>query len=365
MKKIIFIISSIFIFSSASLMSQGCMEADSDEGVSVVGYIQPQFNYYFSEKDDEGNPNMPSTFNFKRARLGVVGSIPYDISYYAMAEFSPVQGGPKLLDAFITYSPFKSYLKFSIGQFKSPFGLELSTPCHALHTINRSTVVNELASPFREMGFMLLGSTDTLFGMKDFISYRFAYLNGTGINKSDDNKFKDIVARLVISPFEWLKIGGSFRTGKIGKIPVSGETQIERTRFGGDLSFEYKNIIIQGEYVAGEDIGTVPTGGGCGKSTSDDDTEKANKSGYMVQAMYMTPWRIQPIVKYQTFDPNEKSYIYQGVSQDFVQNTMTLGINYFLNDWTRIQINYIYNAEETANDEYKNDALLIQVQAKF
>jgi len=85
----------------------------------------------------------------------------------------------------------------------------------------------------------------------------------------------------------------------------------------------------------------------------------------MVQAMYMTPWRIQPIVKYQTFDPNEKSYIYQGVSQDFVQNTMTLGINYFLNDWTRIQINYIYNAEETANDEYKNDALLIQVQAKF
>jgi len=185
MKKVILFIGLFLLalINSNTLTAQGCVEASSDEGPQIVGYIQPQFNYYMFGDKANGDPLKPSTFFFKRARVGVVGSIPYDVSYYVMAEFSPgLSGGsPYLLDAFVTYAPFGKYLKFSLGQFKSPFSLELNTPCYALHTINRSTVVNQLAAPFRDMGLMFLGSSDSLFGIVDLISYKIALTSADAI----------------------------------------------------------------------------------------------------------------------------------------------------------------------------------------
>lgn len=350
------------IFAKISF-GQGCMETSSDDGVQVIGYIQPQYDFYMFGQDSEGNATKPNSFHFKRARVGVAGSIPYDISYYVMAEFSPYLGGPYLLDAFVTYSPFKKYLKFSIGQFKSPFGLEVNTPCHALHTINRSTVVNQLATPFRELGFMLLGSTDSLFNRKDLFSYSLAIMNGTGINSVDDNKYKDFAARLVISPWEWLKVGGSYRTGIVGIKKVDTE-QSSRDRLAAELTFEGWNFLLQGEYIWGKDVGAIESGGGCGKSAMAD-VPTYNKSGFFVQAMYMTPINLQPVVKFETFDPDGASYKYLDKTQTVGQNTWTFGVNYFLNEWTRIQLNYLYNAEETAAAEYDNDVIMLQVQAKF
>lgn len=346
--------------------AQGCMETSGDDGVQVIGYVQPEFDYSFFGDDDQGNANRPSSFYFKRARLGVAGSIPYDVSYYVMAEFSPIFNdakSPFLLDAFITYAPLKEYAKFSIGQFKAPFGLELNTPCHALHTIRRSTVVNMLASPFRDMGIMVLGSSDSLFGKKDLISYRLALLNGTGINTPDDNANKEFAGRLIISPWEWIKIGGSYRTGLIG-AKKENEEQYKRTRFGFDLSLEYKNFLVQGEYISGEDIGEISSGGGCGKST-EADVPHFDKSGFFVQAMYMTPWNLQPVVKYETFDSDKATYAFLDNLQTYNQDSWTFGFNYFLNEWTRIQVNYMLNIEETASAEFDNDILMVQVQAKF
>lgn len=360
------------IVNTNTLTAQGCVETSSDEGPQLVGYVQPQFNSYLFGQDDYGNSLMPSTFFFKRARIGVVGSIPYDVSYYVMAEFSPgLKGGdPYLLDAFVTYAPLGKYLKFSVGQFKSPFSLELNTPCHALHTINRSTVVNNLASPFRDMGLMFLGSSDSLFGIPDLISYKIAILNGTGINVKDDNKNKDIAARIVIAPFEWLKIGASTRFGKVGKINADDD-QESRTRYAGDITFEKGNFMFQGEYIVGTDIGSAPSGGGgCGGKTATTAFETYDRSGFWVAAMYMTPWNLQPVVKYETYNPDgtEYTYIDPGYEQTYEQRTITYGLNYFINDWTRVQVNYLYNAEGRTDgeiNEYSNDVFMIQVQAKF
>ncbi len=369
MKKfLIFISLTILLLPSVPKMlnAQGCMETESDDAITVMGYIQPQFTNVFFEKDKYGNTlYKPNNFFFKRARIGVMGSIPYDISYYVMAELSPAATGyPFLLDAFVTYSPFGKYVRFSIGQFKSPVGLELNTPCHALHTIRRSTVVNYLASPFRDLGFMILGSSDSLFGRKDLFTYKLAIMNGTGINHWDDNKYKDFVARLVISPWEWLKIGGSYRYGKEGKADADG--QKTRTRYGADISVETHNFLLQGEYLYGEDLGLIGGGGGCGGKKSTNATlETYKKHGFFVMAAYMTPWNLQPVIKYETYDPDGTSYKYLYVEQDFIQSTITFGLNYFLNDWTRIQVNYLYNAEENSTVEFPNDALMIQIQAKF
>ncbi len=349
------------------LFSQGCMDDGGDEPFKLMGYIQPQYSNIFFEKDSYDNTlYKPNSFYFNRARIGVMGTIPYDVSYYVMAELTPIYtGAPFLLDAFVTYAPFGKYLKFSMGQFKSPFGLELNTPCHALYTVNRSLAENYIASPFRDYGFMILGSTDTLFGKKDLVKYKIAFMNGTGINHWDDNKYKDIVGRIVVSPWEWLHIGGSYRYGKVGKNDSNG--QKERTDWGIDISFELNNFLIQGEYLSAYDVGLIGGGGGCGGKSTNAVTalDTYEKSGYFVMLGYMTPWQLQPVFKYEFYNPDGTTYKYLYVEQNFNQSTMTFGLNYFLNDWTRIQINYLYNAEEDVSTEFPNDALLIQIQAKF
>jgi phosphate-selective porin len=366
--KTVYLIGLFFLLQSTFVTGQGCMDDGGDDPIKLMGYIQPQYSHIFFKTDDYGNTlYKPGNFYFNRARIGVRGAIPYDVSYYVMAELTPVYtGAPFLLDAFVTYAPLGKYLKFSMGQFKSPFGLEVNTPCYALYTINRTLTENYLASPFRDVGFMILGSTDTLFGKKDLVKYSFALMNGTGINHWDDNKYKDFVGRVVISPWEWLHFGGSFRYGKEGK--ADGDGQKMRRNWGVDIVFDYNNFLVQGEYIASYNEGLIGGGGGCGgkKSVSAVTAlETYNRSGYFVMIGYMTPWQLQPVVKYEFYNPDGTAYKYLYVEQDFQQTTMTFGLNYFLNDWTRIQINYLRNAEENSSVEFPNDALMIQVQAKF
>ncbi|MFC1887530.1 porin [Candidatus Cloacimonadota bacterium] len=70
----------------------------------------------------------------------------------------------------------------------------------------------------------------------------------------------------------------------------------------------------------------------------------------------MTPWNIQPIAKYEYYDPNTDQ-------DDDGSSIITFGFNYFFNDWTRLQLNYLYKAEE--GTEIANDEILMQLQVKF
>ena len=69
-----------------------------------------------------------ATFSFNRARIGLIGNVPYDISYYFFIEYIAFKSGnPFLLDAFISYSRLAPYVTVSLGQFKQPFSLERNT----------------------------------------------------------------------------------------------------------------------------------------------------------------------------------------------------------------------------------------------
>lgn len=141
-------------------------------------------------------------------------------------------------------------------------------------------------------------------------------------------------------------------------------TPDKRTRFGVDVSFEYKNFLLQAEYIKGKDEGTIYVGdGGCGGGlTAVPGT--AETSGYMIQALYMTPWQLQPVVKYESYD--------EDLDIDYNKaSTLTFGFNYFINEWTRVQVNYLYKVEESSEtniafyNEIPNDMFLVQVQVKF
>lgn len=367
MNRILYILIAIVLFPFIG-STQGCSDAGDEDGVKVIGYIQPQYQYQFLGDSVQKTMNglkTPSSFYFNRARLGVTGNIPYDFSYYFLAEFSPSHGGPYVLDAFVTYKRWAPWLKISMGQFKSPFGLELQTPCHDLYTVNRSRVVNELASPFRDFGVMILGSTGEkkIFGLenKDIFKWMIAMTNGTGQNVFDDNTDKDITARLLFSPIEGLQFGGSFRYGR--QAPVSSAMVDDtRMRWGADFSLKKWNIILQGEYINGLDKGSSLVGGGCGSTPT---IVKGNfaKSGYWAALQYETSWLFNPVVKYQ-------SYLVTTDVAGVDDQTMTeyiFGFNYYFNDWTRFQLNYVITKDSNIpdNEYFAKNYLVIQMQAKF
>ncbi len=333
------------IFIGMNAKAQGCASPKSADGVNVIGFVQSQYDYSLYDEAE-------SSFGFNRARIGVTGNIPYDFSYYVLLEASPFKkDGPKayLLDAFVTYNRF-SFANVSMGSFKTPFSLEMSTPCNALHTINRSKVVNELTAPDRDMGLMLLGGSDTT-----LFRYAISVMNGSGILVKDPDTFKDVVGRLVFQPANWVNIGGSFKSGKSKNIDNPSLADNTSKRFGAELELDVANFLVQSEYIYGKDDGSYTVGGGCG-SDPEVVTGSIKRSGMYVMALYKTPWNFQPVLKYENYNNDIDT-------KNRMEQITTFGFNYFFNDWVRLQVNYEYKAEQAK--EIKNDMFMVQLQAKF
>ncbi|GAB4313412.1 MAG: hypothetical protein Kow00127_04410 [Bacteroidales bacterium] len=380
MKKVYFVFLLVlsWAMNPGLLWAQGCMEPTSDDGPQIIGYLQPQFDYHFYGTDDNGESLNASTFRFNRARIGIMGNVPYDFNYYFLMETSSFfQGNPFengnafLLDAFITYNRLGPWAKISFGSFKSPISRELNTPCHALYTINRSNFVDQLTNPNRDVGMMISGSTDTLnlFGKKtvNLLKYSFALTNGTGItHEFDDNLFKTFSGRVILTPSKYFSLGGSYLFGKYKPSEPTAEQEDEKLRYGVDVEVRVGQFLAQGEYLFGEDKGSYTTGGGCGGEPVEVHQGSVKRDGFMAMAMYMTPWRLQPVVKFETYDPNTSTdFTLNPQAENDRQNVITYGINYFFNDWTRLQINYLYKAEESADVEVPNDCILVQLQVVF
>jgi hypothetical protein len=377
MKKIVLFAFIALVINIQSTFAQGCMETSSSTaGPQVIGYVQIENITDYLGTNASGTDLTKNSFSFRRARIGVTGSIPYNFSYYVMTELSPALGGPNLLDAFISYKAAGPYLKISAGQFKSSFGLELSTPCQSLFTIDRSLVVNELAFPFRDQGIMFSGSTDSLklFGIEktNILSYSLAITNGTGLNVTDNNKSKDIMGRLVFAPCNFFQVGGSYHHGKQKNPDASVTKEDELTRWGADIqlkkTFGKFGLLSQSEYIFAKDEGSKLEGGGCG-ATPTVVQGSFKRNGYYSQLMMQTPWKIEPVVKYQVYDPNMD--LDNTDTKEYSKQSWVFGFNYYVNDWTRVQLNYMYNMETSSATDYyhyneiKNDMLVLQVQFKL
>jgi hypothetical protein len=369
MKKILFLLIA-FVMYSANVAAQGCGDTGGDDGAKIIGFIQPEYQYQFLGDSVGSTLNglkEPSSFYFRRARFGVTGSIPYDFSYYFITEFSPSLGGPYILDAFVTYKRWDPYVKISFGQFKGAFGLELQTACHGLYTINRSRVVNELASPFRDFGVMVLGSTGEkeIFGMDhgDIFKYMLSITNGNGQNVYDDNLDKDFTARVVFSPWEDVEFGGSFRKGKVNST-IAGDPDGDKLRYGFDLSVKKKGFFLQGEYAYGYDNGTSMIGGGCGATPTAVQGEFW-KDGFWVALQYETNFLLHPIVKYQVY--NTKGETSSGPIDYRSQTEYIFGFNYYFNDYTRFQANYVIMGDTDLPDDagFMKNYLMLQAQVRF
>jgi phosphate-selective porin OprO and OprP len=336
MRKLIISLILLFAIGTAKLAAQGCGGPASDDALKIFGFLQSQYEYNF-----ENQPK--NSFSFERARIGVMGSIPYDFSYYVVMELSPfIAPNPYLLDAFITYSRY-NWARVSIGSFKTPIGLETNIACNGMLTVYRSTVTLQTVAPFRDIGMVFMGGDETT-----LLSYQIGIMNGSGLGRLDNNKMKDIVGRVLFKPVDFVKIGGSFRTG----YPSYNNNDDSRTTLAGELQANFKGFSLQAEYIMDKGDYNRDLGGGCSGNLIDLG-EKRN-GGYATFA-YLTKWNLEPVFKYDFFD--------SGNAQNYKESNMTYGLNYYFNDWTRLQLNYIYRAEKPT--EVKNDELVLQLQVKF
>lgn len=341
------------LFNVNNVFSQGCEGDEPATGdtvgtpsVKVFGYLQPEYEYFFTDGD------QANTIRFKRARIGVRGKVMDDFSYYFMLETSPFigsSGDAYLMDAFITYDA-DNWARISVGTYKQPFSLEVATPCHALTTIERSVVADQLVSPQRDFGVSVFGGNKY-----NKLNYAVAIMNGRGLGVKDDNTKKDFIGRATYRVTDYLTLGGSFRYGY--PIPNDNEKGSFRKSFGGEFSLNLDKLAVQGEYIYDEGKSFSGAAGGCG-ATPVPLGEK--RDGAYIMASYNVNEKLQPVFKYEYFDPNID--VKESIAYPY-QERMTLGVNYFFNDVVRFQLNYLANIETVVNVD--NDALVAQMQIKF
>ena len=307
--------------------------------LSLSGYTQVTYTNF--EHPSPGK--YYDGFGIKRARLDFQGHFSSQFDYRLLIDFfgqsgasgtAPTGGAlisPVALDAWITYKPF-TWLNFKAGQMNIQFSQENLTQDRNLDLIERSQVVNALVARKgdaanglvdsignqngRDLGIQLGGSIGQI---QDYylLDYAVQLLNGAGINTLDNNQSKDIDARLVFHPLKWINVGGSYYDG-YDRFTSSPNIDQKRTRWGTELGLVQDRWSVKGEYIKGQE--------GAHKPTTHD--------GWYGQAAYfILPKHLEGLFRYDWYDPNTAKTEVKSTYYD-------LGLSYFFNVWTKIQVYY-------------------------
>ena len=222
------------------------------EYLSISGFIDGQYTLDDSQ----------STVFIRRARVSLSGQLLPGLEFRLQTEMAG--SAPKMLDAYFRYK-FRPYLGMQAGQFKTPFTLESQYSLLKKEGIDYAQVIAKLAgygdvlggnrSNARDLGFMVFGDL-FMVGSDPFplLSYNVALVNGPGINRKDDNRAKDIIARFDVRPFvrdlvlSASVVAGSYDDG------VNTNAANNRFSFGGEYKTE--RLTVRSEYVRA-DIGSV------------------------------------------------------------------------------------------------------------
>jgi len=243
-----------------------------------------------------------------------------------------------LQDAFFTLGYLPKHT-IDIGQYKVGIGEEGTRSSAKIDTIERAFISRTFGDQ-RDIGIRLSGKWPA-------VDYNVGVFNGSGMNQADANDQKDIAGRIVFHPFKTdLYKGLEFGISTYQR-PDRGST-LAKNRLGYEARYEYKKFSLKGEYMRGR--GTASS-----NATSENRTLA---SGWYGQVGYYFFPKLQGVLKYEGYDPNEES------SDDKVQEA-TIGFNYFIDKYNaKVQFNYIHKEEE-AEDELANDQIIGALQVAF
>jgi hypothetical protein len=290
------------------------------------------FNGYLSVRETIRRDSM--TFAVNRARLTVqvrpadfvVVRIQSDLAALGRTSGDTVPGFV-LTDAFLQLSPPNKrqgpssvHPTLILGQFRTPFSLEYLTPFSLLQTVNRSQVIDRIATR-RDIGVMLH------LAMPRRATVAAALVNGEGPNSIRNANGKQLAAgRLTLFPARTVAIAGKW----------AGEGADHR--WGYDVRWMTDGLTLEGE--------RIERRASLGAST----TQRA--AGHYVLASYRVGRHVQPVVKWERL--RDRRTEAGGATSETHLTWMTYGLNVFTSPETvRLQLNGIVKRErptEAANE---------------
>lgn len=292
---------------------------------------------------DDAGLTSSETFRLRRMRAGVQGNVSPRVGFHFQVE---AMGAGNNLDAtliqgWVDYR-LHDALNIRVGQFKYPFGLEVSTtgppvwkfvhPSYASGGIAQ-TLGQEGAS-YRDLGLQLGGEVDL--GTPFVLGYQLMGMNGNGINTVDTDGMKDIVGRTYIQLPSGIRAGVSYYAGHTGEETSRWNEQA--LGFHAHVRHQVwgRALEIQGEYMQGRYRLTEG---------------QVKSQGYYLYAAYALSQAIETGLRYDTFSPDA----------EIQHHRVTAMLGYYLTAKQRINVNY----EIRHDDGASNIGNLVVVQFQF
>jgi hypothetical protein len=294
---------------------------------------------YFQVRYSIDNATDESEFLVRRARLNIRGPVSNRWSYRMELQMDAKEDGKgpdsktQLRTINADYKLENGYLR--VGQAKIPWGYELLEAVPDLWTSERSFFMDRLFPNQRDVGVTYVYQS-----AKDKPEFDAGIYNGTGINTYDNNKDKNLLARVNVP----IKNGSAAVSAYVGKNG-EGASQTDQDRYGPSLRFDLpQGTKFMGELVVGQDKGH-------------------DVDGWYAQVGHPVT-KAKPnllFAKYDQYDENNDA-------SDDLFKRWSLGYWYELDPATRLTLVYELRRPQPAFSEfskYDGNAAYMQLQVKY
>jgi len=310
----------------------------------MLFFINPRVTYNDDDKEPFGG-------DIRRVQFDMRGGISKQFEYAFLFEFA---GSPRLLNANASWTPLNE-VNVRVGQYKVPFSLESPYARATFESCDNSQIVDQLtyysgdisgmSSSGRDFGIGLYGN---IFKKKGYsvLNYDIGVFNGSGINIRDNNRKKDFVGRINISPIKPVTISTSYMNGWSGdfkKEPVK-----HRKRYAVGARYDDGKYLLRSEAILSNtevnDPG-VDANGNANPLTVSSSVKNVKSYGWYALAGYYFIPNLQGLLKYD--------YMRQEKGNSQTDRTdYYVGANYFFQKGklSRLQVTYCFSDIKVARD---------------
>ena len=242
--------------------------------VKLSAFMQGEYDWI--DTDEPGATTGTSSFYLRRVRFTLAGDLyrgakGAKLDYRVYFDLCRMPTKNPILDMWIRYQPIKEF-GVQFGQYKNPVTFEASISPSKYDFIDFSYAVCNLAKmgtddvtglneTARDIGFQFFGGFIHRDGYS-VINYNVGLLNGSGINTKDNNKSKDIYAKLTIKPSKDFAMATYYQWGEANLSKFDAQTYAEygwagsaeyvpMHRWGVGFNYDAKRVFARGEYIGG------------------------------------------------------------------------------------------------------------------